>query len=415
MGAPSRSFEAAWYADLQTGEIAILPEEPARYFAPIDFRTRFPALDGLRALAIVAVFLEHYGGGSHGGPVLTFLNSVRRCGWLGVDLFFVLSGFLITGILYDTLADSKYFLRFFARRSLRIFPIYYLVFTCLLLLTPFARYEWRAGHALFLLYFGNFLGNYDPSFYTIHSARSHTLTANLSHFWSLCVEEQFYMLWPIAVFLLAKRRSIFRAGLLCSVLAIVFRAIEFYWQGPVVAERWIVRTLPFRMDTLLIGGMLALLLRSKYSDRVQRSCKWIFLVCGAVTVGILGWARSDGPWLVVPGYTIIALGFAGLIGSTLRPGGLAFRICHLKPLRILGKYSYGFYVYHVIFQWVWIEFLIFVTRKLHSMALGGIVALATNFVVTFFVAKVSYDFFESKFLRYKKHFEYDSETRRRFA
>ncbi len=68
-----------------------------RVFAPIDFRRRFPALDGLRALAIIAVFCAHYGGGSHGGHILTTLNRIRLYGWMGVDLFFVLSGFLITG------------------------------------------------------------------------------------------------------------------------------------------------------------------------------------------------------------------------------------------------------------------------------------------------------------------------------
>ncbi len=385
-----------------------MSEKPSRYFAPVDFRTRFPALDGLRALAIVGVFAEHYGGGSHGGLVLNLLNTVRTRGWLGVDLFFVLSGFLITGILHDTLGDSEYFLRFFARRSLRIFPIYYLVFAVLLLLTPFFHYIWRPGHMLFLVYLGNFLGNYDFSYYAIDSARSHWLIANIGHFWSLCVEEQFYMLWPVAVFFLRKRRNILIAGVTFSALAIALRAVLYAMQGP-ESERWIVRTLPFRMDALLIGGMLAMLLRGQDADRIQRSCKWLFLVCGTISAIIL--SRASFAWLLIPGYTIIALAFAGLIGSTLRTGGPAYRLFYFKPLRILGKYSYGFYIYHVLFRYVWLKFLIVVAGRVHSLALAGIIALGTNFVVTFLVSKISYDFYESKFLRYKKHFEYDSEIK----
>ena len=81
-----------------------------------------------------AVFADHYGGGSHGGLILNILNDIRSYGWAGVDLFFVISGFLITGILYDTQNDSKFFSRFFARRAVRIFPVYYMVFVILLCL-----------------------------------------------------------------------------------------------------------------------------------------------------------------------------------------------------------------------------------------------------------------------------------------
>ncbi|HEY9138880.1 MAG TPA: acyltransferase [Terriglobus sp.] len=381
-----------------------------RYFAPVDFRARFPALDGLRAIAICGVFADHYGGGSHGGAILNMLNVLRGYGWLGVDLFFVLSGFLITGILYDTLDDSRYFLRFFARRSLRIFPIYYLVFAIIALLTPFLLYQWRWGHALFLIYMGNFLGNYDFSYYEFVSRRSHTFLIGISHFWSLCVEEQFYMLWPIAIFFLRKRRNIFVAGVVISILAIVLRALEFAWQGPIIAERWVIRTLPFRMDALLIGGMLALLLRGSNADRIQRSCKWVFVAGGVASLCIFYLSPAyDSWWKLVPGLTIFALAFAGLIGSALRNDGVLYRLLMWKPLRILGKYSYGFYIYHLLFRWVWIEFLIWCGSKLHSLALAGIVALTTNFVVTFLVSKISYDFFESRFLQYKVHFEYDRE------
>ncbi|MDR3735306.1 MAG: acyltransferase [Acidobacteriaceae bacterium] len=117
-----------------------------RYFAPIDFKTRFPALDGIRGLAVTLVFCDHYGGGSHGGMVLQAINVFREHLWIGVDIFFVLSGFLITGILYDTRQDSHYFKRFFTRRALRIFPVFYLVALVILLLAPILHSELKPIH-----------------------------------------------------------------------------------------------------------------------------------------------------------------------------------------------------------------------------------------------------------------------------
>jgi peptidoglycan/LPS O-acetylase OafA/YrhL len=387
-----------------------MPKSP-RHFAPIDFKTRFPALDGIRALAVTMVFLNHYGGGAKGGPILRALNDIRERGGFGVDLFFVLSGFLITGILFDTRNDSQFFKRFFARRCLRIFPVFYFVVAILLALTPVLHYEWRAGHLLFLVYLGNFLGNHDFSYYVIHSANHSSFAANIGHFWSLCVEEQFYLLWPIGVWAVRDRiRLLWTAGGLVA-LALLLRCVMVSLTTPAVAERWIVRTLPFRMDSLLIGGMLALLLRGPNADRWQRLCRPTFLVCTLLTLAIFVFSPAyNSAWLMTIGFTFIALASAGLIGSTLRAGSAAFRLFYRKPLRILGKYSYGFYIYHAIFEMAWIQFLIRMFFLFHrSRAISGIVALSINFAVTFMVAKLSYDLFEVKFLRWKRHFEYDSE------
>jgi peptidoglycan/LPS O-acetylase OafA/YrhL len=385
--------------------------QPPRHFAPIDFKTRFPALDGIRALAVTMVFLNHYGGGAKGGPILRTLNQIRERGGYGVDLFFVLSGFLITGILFDTRNDSHFFKRFFARRSLRIFPVFYLVILILLALTPVMHYQWRAGHLLFLAYLGNLLGNYDFSYYVVFSAAHPTFDANIGHFWSLCVEEQFYLLWPLAVWLIRDRvKLLWTAGGFC-VLSLVFRCLIFSMAGPVIAERWIIRTLPFRMDSLLIGGILALLLRGTNADYWQRLCRPVFLTFAAMSLGIFLFSPAlDSPWILTIGLTCIALASAGLIGSSLRAGGPAFKVFYLKPLRMLGKYSYGFYIFHAIFERAWIQFLIkmfFLFGR--SRAISGVVALSVNFVVTFLVAKLSYDLFEVRFLRWKRHVEYDSE------
>jgi peptidoglycan/LPS O-acetylase OafA/YrhL len=380
-------------------------------FAPIDFKTRFPALDGIRALAVLLVFADHYGGGSHGGRILNLINVVRQRGWVGVDLFFVLSGFLITGILYDTRTDSQYFKRFFARRSLRIFPVFYIVAIVLLLLTPIFKYQWHWLQLTFLIYMGNFFGNYNFSLYEVLSGNHKAAQATISHFWSLCVEEQFYLMWPLAVWFIRDRVRLLWSAAGTSLLALALRLAMLAHFSAWVSETWIVRTLPFRMDSLLVGAILALVLRGPNADEWQRSSKWVFLTASAGVLAIFRFSPNyDSPWLLSIGLTLTALASVGLIGCTLRPTSAAFQLFYWKPLRILGKYSYGFYIYHLVFRWAWIALLTFCGARLHSIALAGIVALSCNLVVTFLVAKFSYDWIEVRFLRYKRHFEYDSEV-----
>ena len=381
-----------------------------RHFASIDFRTRFPALDGIRALAVTLVFADHFGGGSHGGGILRVINVVRQRGWVGVDLFFVLSGFLITGILYDTRADPHFFKRFFARRAMRIFPVFYLVALLLLLLTPILHFQWHWLQLTFLIYIGNFFGNASFDLYTVASASNPAATATLGHFWSLCVEEQFYLLWPVAVWFIRDRIRLLWTATALALLALALRLIMLACFSPEVSETWIIRTLPFRMDTLLIGAILALLLRGPSADNWQRSAKWIFLAATAAILAIFILSPAyDSPWLLSIGLSLTAVASAALVVATLRPASVAFRIFYLKPLRVLGRYSYGFYIYHLLFRFAWIHLLTVAGARLHSIALAGIVELTAAFTTTFLVSKVSYDLFEVKFLRLKRHFEYDSE------
>ncbi|HEU4636009.1 MAG TPA: acyltransferase, partial [Edaphobacter sp.] len=340
------------------------------------------------------------------------VNQIRLRGWIGVDLFFTLSGFLITGILYDTRTDSHFFKRFFARRSVRIFPIFYLVFSIFLVLTPFLHYQWRAGHVLFPLYLGNLSLAFDPSLETIWSANHPAWSAHLVHFWSLCVEEQFYLIWPVAVWLVRDRLKLIRIAAGLSFLALLLRiaAVAIVPAGSI--EVWVVHQLPFRMDSLLVGGILALALRGPHADRWQSLCKWVFLLSIIAFVGLSAAVPEiNKTWLNTIGFSLLATGSAGLIGTTLRPGSASFRFFHLRPLRILGKYSYGFYVYHLLWAGAWTALVENLTRRFHSSVLANATSDVLNFCLTFLVAKISYDFFEVRFLRYKKNFEYDSELR----
>ena len=151
-------------------------------FTTIDFRRRFPALDGIRALAVTMVFAFHYGGGSQRGMLLRGVNAIRLRGWMGVDLFFVLSGFLITGILYDTrLRRSLFPALFLSPQPCASFRFFISAVAVMLLLTPVFRYQWRAGHLWFLVYLGNFALASDADALPIASA-DHPAAA--AHIWA---------------------------------------------------------------------------------------------------------------------------------------------------------------------------------------------------------------------------------------
>jgi len=382
-------------------------------FRAIDFKTRFPALDGIRALAVTMVFALHFGGGgTHGGSILKVVNAVRDRGGAGVDIFFVLSGFLITGILFDTRHDSQYFKRFFARRSLRIFPIVYLLFAILAILTPIVGYQWHWQQTLFLLYVGNLFANANFELYLLRSVAHPVAEGTLAHLWSLCVEEQFYLVWPIVVWLIRDRAKLLWTSFGLVVLALLVRIAAVEAWPPEVWQVWLPRSLPFRLDDLVMGAILALLLRGPAADMVQRSMKWVFLVGLAGTLLSYHFSPdSNSAWALTGQMTLIGVAAVGLIGMTLRAESWVYAVFNLRPLQILGKYSYGFYVWHIVWGRAWIEVLIYLTKRFHSTAIGGIVSLTLTFVTTFVVAKLCYDLYEVKFLKWKYKFEYDSELR----
>ena len=216
-----------------------------------------PVLDGIRGTAILAVLLFHFiAPENRNGLANAAVSWVFSYGTLGVDLFFVLSGFLITGILYDSRTDAHYFRNFYMRRLLRIFPLYYGVLIIIFLALPLIPYlrgteivELGAHQAWAWLYAVNI-------YLAIHDG---WVLSYIEHFWSLAVEEQFYLIWPLAVWLLAARPRVFLAfSLLIAAASFVGRiAASLAGAGPVVIE---VLT-PFQLDAFAIGGFLAVYLR----------------------------------------------------------------------------------------------------------------------------------------------------------
>lgn len=368
------------------------------------FRVRVPALDGLRGLAILAVFLYHYAGGKDNHPhsfLLQTMYAVTKFGWAGVDLFFVLSGFLITGILYDTRHDPHYYKNFYIRRSLRIFPLYYLFLAVMAMVGIYVGVHWSASQALFLLYLGY------PSALIVPDLIPQTPYLRLTHLWSLSVEEQFYLLWPFLILTLSTSRRILQ---LCGVLFFVALAMRLLvWSTGWLHEGWAYTFLPFRMDSLALGGALAMLVRGPLREKVMKLAPAVFITGAAFLALVLFFAPTtdhDAPQIWTVGFTLNTLVSGALLLLALRPNGMVQRLFDFRPLRELGKYSYGMYIYHFPLAVLLDPIKPPLIQAMHSEVLAKIIFVIGSLLVNYVVAKASFEFFESPILNLKSRFSY---------
>ena len=289
-----------------------------------DHPPRIQTLDGLRAIAILLVICAHYvprvirPGGAATRAIL-----LEGPGWAGcgVDLFFVLSGFLITGILVDAKGSKNYFRRFYWRRSLRIFPAFYAL---LLFAIVRMRYLFRSlGFIWFALYLRNWFG------------ADYVSDGRLGHLWSLAVEEQFYIAWSVVVFL-CPSRYLLRVILMLIAVAPLVRALMHHLGYP---GYLVFRVTPARMDSLLFGALVAVAIRSGWVPHGKRLA---LLGLQAGLAGLLILRLFLGPLSAdVAGYqfafpSLIALSFASLVFLSLhlREKTPAHRLLTCFPLSL---------------------------------------------------------------------------------
>ena len=357
--------------------------EPVKIAIPRDrplSKFHFPALDGLRGLAILAVMLNHYGSFVFtGGSIWQHsLAVVARRGYLGVDLFFVLSGFLITGILVDAKGSADYLKRFYWRRSLRIFPLYFFYLTmAFLVIRPL---------------FPSHFVNLNPLWYITYLANWHMggemMNPFLAHLWSLAVEEQFYLVWPFVVMLVPNSRLAW----FCGVVAVVALLLRLSLFGH-VAEIYLYILTPSRMDALAAGAFIATAIRNEQMARAVNRVKWpVAVFC------ILCWLLTINNQLEnTLSYSPAAVFFAIIVfwAASSSPTLLT-----ASPLRFLGKYSYGLYIYHVLPR----NALLWQSQHLLPGSLYKIVFPLATFAVTLALAMLSWRFLESPFLRLKDRY-----------
>jgi peptidoglycan/LPS O-acetylase OafA/YrhL len=356
-------------------------------------RPVMPELDSLRGIAIIGVLLLHafyssYSSFPFSGLPRVFLQATQP-GWLGVNLFFVLSGFLITGILLDSKDKPQYFRRFYTRRALRILPAYYLLLIILGVL-----HQASAGFlGLSFIYLANVTALFG-------------VVSDYGPLWSLAVEEHYYILWPSVIYKLTRRHLAIITVALC-VLIPVLRGVSFRL-GYTAGLGWYTW---FVADGLATGSLLAIFLRTSASRRT------VAVVCGTLLAvgfmlagigrpfGILTRERVLGAALQE---TVIDIVFAGFLLLVMLLGTSARRhYVNNSVLRFLGYISYGLYLIHLLVfriydrlcrnYWPWLQptarhFGLVVLR----FVLAGGAAIG--------VAYLSRKYFEERFLRLKDRF-----------
>lgn len=359
-----------------------------------------PALDGLRGFAILLVFIFHYGGGSSSpNPLLHFVGLVRVGLWIGVPLFFVLSGYLITGILWVSFSDLHWWKNFYIRRSLRIFPLYYLSLA-IIGVTAFAFGDLRIylSHIWpFALYLQNL-----PFAFTMADLGS---PARGDIYWSLAVEEHFYLVWP---FLLFAARSLRQARFFCVLIFVISFAFRLFGTIPGHEIRFIPGNTLSRVGELAIGAFLALLAQDSQAtwDRVTRSAPFIavgalvsYLVLGYYTGTLAPVSRG----MIVFGMPCVGILFGAILVLCMRQGTWMERVAETRWLRSLGKISYGVYIYHALAMPLAAAAAAhFFSEGAHNALLGTRFLFGAILSVGF--ALLSFKFFESPFLALKDRF-----------
>jgi peptidoglycan/LPS O-acetylase OafA/YrhL len=299
-----------------------------------------PQLDGLRGIAILMVMCYHFFPG----------NIICNFGWSGVDLFFVLSGFLITGRLLPYLDDRKILLKFYWNRFLRIVPLYFgfliLFFTAWFLLssketlslfTFYKNHWWQ-----FFLFIQNwvFANNIDE------------VKTHLQHLWSVAVEEQIYLIFPLLLISIRNKARIFYTVLFIILAIVISRWYYYNFLIPKEEYLRIFYNTFFRLDSFLTGALIYFIYNNhiKFSSVVQTTLQWSGLICFILLftyIFITKDAEKNNAFISGGGYTIIAIMYASLLLITLlKKNKIINAITSSKFLRYTGRISYGIYILH---------------------------------------------------------------------
>jgi peptidoglycan/LPS O-acetylase OafA/YrhL len=323
-------------------------------------------LDGLRFFAFAAVLVHH----AVHAPML----------WAGVDVFFVLSGYLITSILLATRERRGYFRTFYARRFLRIFPPYYILLAIVFVFIA------RPGGGTAAVY-GLYVSNINDAFRWVPRV------GVLDPMWSLAIEEQFYLLWPLLVFLVAPKRLFAACVALVGVALAARYACTFLGYGS-----WpVYYLLPCRIDTLACGAMLAVLQRespARFATQQRRGTTIAlaaFAIFVALSIAVPTFRTgANAPLFNTAGYALVAIGAAGLIAHLINPATSLARLLAFRPFVYLGRISYALYLWH--------QLVLDEVRRAHlSPVLTTLAALAGCIAI----ASMSWFLVERPLLRYK--------------
>jgi peptidoglycan/LPS O-acetylase OafA/YrhL len=379
-------------------------DEPAKSSSPAKHGHEkvIPELDGLRGIAILLVLLVHL---LPIAAVPLSLQKVLSIGWAGVDLFFVLSGFLITGILLDTRETRNYFSFFYARRMLRIFPLY------LLSVAVFFRLFLPIAHRMGYLPSDD--NSLEPWFW-IHLSNWKIAFGQgplfIGHFWSLAIEEQFYLCWPLIVFLAGLKWLPYAC---VSVMTLSFGLRMFFSHGHFSHEFLYVLT-PFRLEPLAFGSLAAWVVRNEGMLAAAKKLIPFMAISGSLLLlAVLVMGRTADPYyppMATLGFTALALIFTALVlFAYFNSGSRRWLASQLRTrfLRSFGKYSYGIYVFHWPIFILQVPTIARIALRLPPASRFGFWVLASleEIALTFGVALLSWNLMEKRFLKLKRFFK----------
>lgn len=376
---------------------------------------RIPELDGLRGIAIAMVLLYHYFQQTlvtRPGSIVAHVQSALGLGWSGVDLFFVLSGFLIGGILLDAKTSTNFFQVFYRRRFFRIVPVY---FSILILFPALAHVGQQANLGDFSwLIAGKPLPWYSyltftQNFWMARGERFGAMTLAVT--WSLAVEEQFYLTLPILV------RKLTAPGLMkCVRIGIYTAPLLRIGLGLLFPHNWIAlfALAPCRADSLLLGVLAAMLIRdARWRERMQHGHRSLVALIALLFFGVVAlsiWAPGVyHPVMQSVGYTWLALFYASVLLYALsRPTSALSRALRVKWLGWLGGIAYGAYLIHEMIQGMLFGLIWHGEPAITDVRtfLTSVVALG----VTLLMARFSWKHFESPLInRYRTAYQFCQE------
>ncbi len=361
-----------------------------------------PALDGVRGTAILLVLLSHLiGGYGLTSPAARGLLLFCHSGWLGVDLFFVLSGFLITSILLDHPRDHRYWLDFFARRVLRIFPLYFGTLAIVFWVLP--HLPACAPGVRELVPNQVWLWTFTTNLAAARGVFFNSPGVYLEHLWSLAIEEQFYLFWPGIVYFC-------RPPLLARVcLGIIIGSLTLRLVAAKlgIGDSMIFFATPFRLDGLAWGAFIA-----ANRNRITELLPWARPVSITALAGLILLAGYYRDLRTTPVELALTLScgsafFGAILILVLDGRSWLSAFFALRSLRLLGTYSFGIYILGSLLQphlESWLSTAILATY-VRPAALAPVLHFLAHVSVYLVVAALVHHLFEQPFLKLKRHFE----------
>ena len=347
------------------------------------FRKRINIVDGFRGLAILLVIGYHY---------TTFFTF----GWIGVDLFFVLSGFLITGKLLESAGHRNYFSSFYLKRLLRIGPLYFFVLFVSFILVPLVWPATVSSSFAALLKAQGYYWTFTVNFYDA----AHGWPTNITFvpLWSLACEMQFYLIWPFIVLILYRLRKQSQLLILAGFIlgAFLFREYGNRLGYSIFLYRYVL--LPSRLDAFACGAVVVVCLKNNWFTSVLKKGWIISIVSLLMALGSMLYFRRLWLFGMAPvnewGYTLNALFWTGIFSGVWLGGPIPVRLLSMKLLTAAGKYSYAMYIFHVPVK-------IILTKLTAGWFIPQYLVIFISLAVTIGCSVISYHLLEKRFLYFK--------------